>query len=50
MTPELALLALGFLLCAGLAWRIVEVIRELAPPDDKPRDPDDPIDYMDFKQ
>lgn len=50
MTATAGVLVLGFLFCAFLAWKCVELIREAAPRDESERDPDAPIDYRRFRQ
>jgi len=48
MSATAGVLVLGFLFCAFLAWKCVELIREAAPRDEAERDPDAPIDYRRF--
>ena len=43
MSATAGVLVLGFLFCAFLAWKCVELIREAAPRDESERDPDAPI-------
>ena len=50
MSATAGVLVLGFLFCALLAWKCVELIREAAPRGEANHDPDAPIDYRRFRQ
>ena len=48
MSATSGVLVLGFLFCAFLTWKCVELIREAAPRDESERDPDAPIRAEDY--